>query len=187
MIFANVESDTFKELKDEYHTNLKQAEERWEKYKQLPSSNEEQTLIAVYERAYGEWRNVSRQVVEGRTTDTREGRRLALDLTLGSAKQKFEIVRDPIDKLTDLNLAIASKSREAAKALYNGIIKILVVMAVLGLCVGIAMVLIIGNGIATPVKAAVAGLKDIAEGDGDLTKRLKVASQDEVGELAHLS
>jgi methyl-accepting chemotaxis protein len=184
MIFTNVESDTFKELKDEYHTNLKQADERWEKLKQLPSSSEEQVLMAIYERAHGEWRSVSRQVVEGRTTDTREGRRLALDLTLGSAKEKFEIMRDPIDKLTDLNLAIARNSREAARVIYNGIIKILVIMVAAGLCVGVAMVLIIGNAIATPVKAAVAGLKDIAEGDGDLTKRLQVVSRDEVGELA---
>ncbi len=35
-----------------------------------------------------------------------------------------------------------------------------------------------------PIIAAVDGLKDIAEGDGDLTKRLRVASKDEMGTLA---
>ena len=36
-----------------------------------------------------------------------------------------------------------------------------------------------------PLSAAVSMVKDIAEGEGDLTKRLKVAHNDEIGELAH--
>jgi methyl-accepting chemotaxis protein len=35
-----------------------------------------------------------------------------------------------------------------------------------------------------PINSIVAGLKDIAEGEGDLTTRLTVASKDEIGELA---
>ena len=40
------------------------------------------------------------------------------------------------------------------------------------------------KSITTPINSAVAGLKDIAEGEGDLTMRLAVASKDEVGEMA---
>jgi methyl-accepting chemotaxis protein len=36
-----------------------------------------------------------------------------------------------------------------------------------------------------PIGAVVAGLKDVAEGEGDLTMRLSVSSKDEVGELAN--
>ncbi|WP_306548926.1 methyl-accepting chemotaxis protein [Desulfobulbus sp.] len=38
--------------------------------------------------------------------------------------------------------------------------------------------------ITKPINSAVEGLKDIAEGEGDLTKRLAVVSNDEVGEMA---
>lgn len=38
--------------------------------------------------------------------------------------------------------------------------------------------------ISAPIKKVVDGLKDIAEGEGDLTKRLRVTSQDEIGSLA---
>jgi methyl-accepting chemotaxis protein len=38
--------------------------------------------------------------------------------------------------------------------------------------------------ITRPINAAVAGLKDIAEGEGDLTMRLTVQSKDEIGEMA---
>jgi methyl-accepting chemotaxis protein len=38
--------------------------------------------------------------------------------------------------------------------------------------------------ITAPINATVEGLRDIAQGSGDLTKRLKIVSRDEVGELA---
>ncbi|WP_054031145.1 methyl-accepting chemotaxis protein [Desulfatitalea tepidiphila] len=46
------------------------------------------------------------------------------------------------------------------------------------------MIFVISNSIAKPINNVVAGLKDAAEGEGDLTKRITVSSQDEVGDLA---
>jgi methyl-accepting chemotaxis protein len=48
----------------------------------------------------------------------------------------------------------------------------------------IGMWILIGFTVTKPILAVVAGLKDIAEGEGDLTKTLKITSEDEVGELA---
>lgn len=45
-------------------------------------------------------------------------------------------------------------------------------------------VLLFSRSITVPLKRAVAGLEDIAEGEGDLTMRLRVNSRDEIGELA---
>ncbi len=52
--------------------------------------------------------------------------------------------------------------------------------------IALAAVLIFfaANSIVGPINKAVAGLKDIAQGEGDLTLRLAVASKDEVGDLA---
>ena len=52
-----------------------------------------------------------------------------------------------------------------------------------GLIVAV-IVMFAARTIVKPINAAVAGLKDIAQGEGDLTMRLEVASRDEVGELA---
>jgi methyl-accepting chemotaxis protein len=48
----------------------------------------------------------------------------------------------------------------------------------------LAAFLFINSRIIKPIKAAVAGLKDIAQGEGDLTKRLEEGENDELGELA---
>jgi len=62
------------------------------------------------------------------------------------------------------------------------------------LCILIGIVSVILAGLAIffmsgtivkPIKLAVEGLKDIAEGEGDLTMRLQVTSKDEIGEMAH--
>jgi methyl-accepting chemotaxis protein len=43
---------------------------------------------------------------------------------------------------------------------------------------------VIGNKITTPLRHVVAALNDIANGEGDLTQRLKIESQDEVGDVS---
>jgi len=50
--------------------------------------------------------------------------------------------------------------------------------------VGIVIALLISRSILLPVKNCAALLRDISEGEGDLTKRLPVESNDEIGQLA---
>ena len=59
----------------------------------------------------------------------------------------------------------------------------IIVTLVAGLIVAVA-IMFAARAIVRPINAAVAGLKDIAQGEGDLTMRLEVKSRDEVGELA---
>ncbi len=184
MIFTNPNSETFKEFVQEYDTNLEQSRQRWEKFKSLAATAQERKIISEYEQLRDAWIQVSRQVVDGRTADTRQGRRLALDLTLGEAKSKFETMRGKLDQLTELNLSIAGAASAKANYLYKTTLVWLAGITVAGFLAGIVMALLIGRSITHPINEAVAGLKDVAEGEGDLTKRLEVASRDEVGELS---
>ena len=59
---------------------------------------------------------------------------------------------------------------------------ILVAVVVIGLAA--VIIYFIAGSVVKPINKVVAGLKDAAEGEGDLTKRLEVRSKDEVGELA---
>jgi methyl-accepting chemotaxis protein len=67
----------------------------------------------------------------------------------------------------------------------NDIRNISILLAVcVAVVIGIGMLILIGVTVIKPILAVVAGLKDIAEGEGDLTKTLQITSEDEVGELA---
>jgi methyl-accepting chemotaxis protein len=58
------------------------------------------------------------------------------------------------------------------------------VVTVVGIAGIVLVAFLMTRGIVRPLNAAVEGLKDIAQGEGDLTMRLSVTSKDEVGELA---
>jgi len=184
MIFANSNSDLFKELVASYEGSLKQSDQRWGKFKALSSTSDEKAIIPKYEKAREEWKVISRRIVEGRVADTRDGRREALDLTLGAARIKFEEMRSFLDQLTKINQGMAEKAnKEALKTYRNTLITLLSIIG-LGLVAAIVLALMISRGITVPLSKAVAGLKDIAEGEGDLTRRLDIKNKDEVGELA---
>ncbi|MFM4874924.1 methyl-accepting chemotaxis protein [Aeromonas veronii] len=59
---------------------------------------------------------------------------------------------------------------------------VLVILLILGIT--LVATVIVGNRVTKPLADAVLALNDIANGDGDLTQRLKVQSQDEIGQLA---
>lgn len=185
LIFAKTGDETFNELVDEYEKNLEQAEERVNKYAGLASSPEELKLISQYKNAKDEWLAVSKQVVEGRKADTRQGRRLALDLTLGPAKEKFEYMRDFLDQLTELNLKKAEENHKTANESYRNTVMFIITVSLAGILVGGIITWFVAQSIVRPVSNTVAGLKDIAEGEGDLTKRLDATNKDELGELAY--
>ena len=69
----------------------------------------------------------------------------------------------------------------ASNSIRNSIL--LITMVAIGVISGV--VLLFSRTITLPLKMAVAGLQDIAQGEGDLTRRLDVVTRDEVGDMAH--
>ncbi|MBU1168234.1 MAG: methyl-accepting chemotaxis protein [Proteobacteria bacterium] len=184
MIFANVKSDVFKSLVNDYESNLKQARERFDKYKALSSGKDEKALITEYEAVRETWEAVSRRVIDGRKEDTREGRRLALDLTLAQAREQFENMRGKLNSLTEVNLELAEKEWNDSRKTYDRTAFVLVGIILCGIFAGALLSFVISRSITVPVNNAVEGLRDIAEGEGDLTKMLTTDSRDELGELS---
>lgn len=66
----------------------------------------------------------------------------------------------------------------------NRLAVIYAIVGLAGLLVFCIVLFIISNVIVNPIKNVSNGLQDAAEGEGDLTKRLKVKSEDEVGDLS---
>jgi len=71
-------------------------------------------------------------------------------------------------------LATAHRGALASTGFAAGIIAMLIV----------AVSFFLTNSVVGPIKRAAAALRDIAQGEGDLTRRLEVRSEDEVGQLA---
>ncbi len=162
MIFANAKSDVFKTLVEEYETNLKQSQQRWEKYKAIASSQEEKAVIPQYDKARTEWEAISRKVVDGRIADTRAGRREALDLSLGMAKEKFEQMRDSLDKLTEINQKMAERAHHESKQTVEQAVFLILLVIAVGVVVGICMMWLMSTGVIKPLKGIIESLSAVA-------------------------
>lgn len=86
-------------------------------------------------------------------------------------------------KLKGWSIAATQNSSEFLASV-NSLRNTIALITVLATTLAALVILAAANAIVRPVNKAVASLKDIAQGEGDLTMRLVVASRDEVGELA---
>jgi len=87
--------------------------------------------------------------------------------------------REDISKAFGNELASVTASSDRQRTL--GILVFLIAVA----CGSGMAAYVINRQIMTPLQELTVRLKDIAEGEGDLTKRLEVSSNDEIGEVAH--
>ena len=156
---------------------MRQSDERWKKYKALSSTPEEEAIIPKYEKAREQWIAISKRVVEGRKSDTREGRREALDLTLGLAKQKFEEMRDHLDSLTEINLKIAKQAHLEASSTYRSSLITLFTVSGFGLLAGILLMWGLGRGITKPLKRVIQGLTESSTQVASASSQVSSASQ----------
>lgn len=184
MIFADVRTEVYQKLLADYEENVQQSEELWQKYKGLQVSPEEEAIIPMYEKKREEWKVLSQKIVEGRKRDTRSGRRLAIDLSLAEAKEKFEEMGEYIHQLEEINLVMAERAHNAAEANYRRETVTSICLVIVGIIIGLFLMLTIRRSVTKPVEKVVDMIQDIAKGEGDLTKQIDVQAKDEIGELA---
>jgi methyl-accepting chemotaxis protein len=181
MIFVDTNTEQFKKLAAAYEENVTQSQERWKAYKALASTPEEQAIVREFEDAHREWERTSRRVVEGRQSDTREGRRLAIDLTLGEANAQFEKMREYLNQLEEVNLRIVETEHRASLSTFTRASLILFVITALGLGMGLVMTVLISRSITRPTGRALRVLQAISA--GRLDARVEVGGNDEIGEM----
>lgn len=80
-------------------------------------------------------------------------------------------------------IAVGSFKNEVFKSV-NQMRYYILILTVFFTMMGFFVSLYLGKGIATPIQLLNDKIKDISEGDGDLTKRLDISSRDELGELS---
>ena len=109
------------------------------------------------------------------------------DQALAGAKEaapKFQGAIQAINETIKVKDGIAKRKFEESQALYTSSRTSMIALVIAGLALGLGFGFVISRLISRPLGQTVALLKDIAEGEGDLTKRLEANSRDEVGEVA---
>ncbi|MBU0946779.1 MAG: methyl-accepting chemotaxis protein [Proteobacteria bacterium] len=105
---------------------------------------------------------------------------LEQDITAGSLSHTETLLAELVESTTT-KVSDSVKNGETLA----GDISTLILLAILaGTFLAIVLVFFIVRSFFKPINNTVSMIKDIAEGEGDLTKRLQVTSKDEMGELA---
>jgi methyl-accepting chemotaxis protein I, serine sensor receptor len=185
LIFMKMDSPAAKEQLKIHATSLADSEAHWKAYTALTASQEERRLWPEFERARAEWQASSAEVLKLLAQDSTDARKDAIDVSLNEGDTKFEAARKIAVKLGELRLAQASAQAriEESRLSMGQWIVLSVVIAAFAMALGLSYVL--SRAISRPLAETVGLLRDIAEGEGDLTRRLEVQSHDEIGELSH--
>jgi methyl-accepting chemotaxis protein len=116
-------------------------------------------------------------IYDGRIEDARA-------LALGVQAQRFKKFTSLADEIAKRMEEMAARAKAKSRATVTRSVVILLTVSGFGIVIGLLLVFLASAMIAKPVQQVTAALRDIAEGEGDLTRRLEVKSKDEVGELA---
>lgn len=123
-----------------------------------------------------------------------EGIQEAVNVYISSFKSYAELmkrqqtVKEQMESTAAGIEAICLKSKEAMHTQMQSQIvsstTLITLVSIIAVILGIFIAFILIRVIITPIKKVVAALKDISQGDGDLTQRIDINTQDEIGELA---
>jgi methyl-accepting chemotaxis protein len=88
------------------------------------------------------------------------------------------------DSATALTI-LASVPQNTVLAQVSQMIQFAIVIAIIAIILSAIVSFIVAGSIVKPIIAVGSMLKDISEGEGDLTKRITIQSKDEIGDMAH--
>ncbi len=108
------------------------------------------------------------------TSILNSGDKMALQLINAEVAEYVNAINDMVTGYSEY-----SSSKVAAAKVTNGI------LLVIALFVGILSFMLLNKGIRNPINALIEDLKDLSEGNGDLTKRIESKSKDETAEMIH--
>lgn len=108
------------------------------------------------------------------TSILNSGDKTALGLINSEVANYVNSINDMVTGYSDY-----SSSKVATAKVTNGI------LLVIALVVGVLSFILLNKGIRNPIIALIKELKDLSEGNGDLTKRIESNSKDETAEMIH--
>jgi len=164
--------DSADKLKSEIKENIETITLLWQE-----KSDDSRRINTQFSNYYRMAREVSAGMLAGTLDMSNMSSKIGtMNKALQTVTQSME--KSSVDALSDFNLTVEASNQAAKEALTFGVM-------VTGITVTILVLLgwSTANSIGTALASLLKSLKDIASGDGDLTKRLSKTSNDELGEV----
>ncbi|MBA1230360.1 methyl-accepting chemotaxis protein [Pseudomonas viridiflava] len=113
------------------------------------------------------------------------GEQLVSESLAGASKDSSAALRTRLESAQTAATAMASNTRSAVQQAAQELRwKIGVGLALIGLCVLLLLAVVLGRRVVSKLHLLIAALNDLAAGEGDLTRRVKLDSNDEIGDMS---
>ena len=168
-------------LDAELSDNLQQASDRIARYGEATDSAQGKALVAEFTRAFATWKATAMDNVRLARSGAAAQ---ASNISYGRGYEEFSRARDLIDQMTGLiNQQVDVEEVEAATDVGASHARVTTVLIVGGI-VCLLMIVFFPGLITNPLRELLQRIRDIADGEGDLTQRVVVHSNDELGQLS---
>ena len=168
-------------LDAELSDNLQQASDRIAGYGEATDSAQGKALVAEFTRAFATWKATAMDNVRLARSGAAAQ---ASNISYGRGYEEFSRARDLIDQMTGLiNQQVDVEEVEAATDVGASHARVTTVLIVGGI-VCLLMIVFFPGLITNPLRELLQRIRDIADGEGDLTQRVAVHSNDELGQLS---
>ncbi|PUA29742.1 MAG: methyl-accepting chemotaxis protein [Cellvibrio sp. 79] len=182
-----VESSQHAALFTEQADNAKQAQDRV--YQSLDiSTSSTPAEREEFTRRYNTWKEAAADVINTARLSDDASRVSATEKSYGSASKAFQHLRDYIDELQEKRLVEVDEYTKQIDHDLDASAKQLFAIVVIATLVSLLAAFFLPLLVANQVRGISDRIQNIAEGDGDLTIRVPVTTNDELGELsAHVN
>lgn len=164
-----------------FNENIQQAEQRVDRFLSLTSSATEREMVTDYKQKHDAWVATARQVIEQHRQGNRDA---AIALSQGRSGAQFDTMRNVLDRLEQ-------RKEQAALSQSDFIDEIIAqsnwtqsAVLLVGLAICVLLAVFFPPLISKPLNSLLTRLRDMAKGEGDLTARIHLDRQDELGKVA---
>ncbi len=162
LMFTDPGTELFKILSADYETNLKQAKDRSEKAFAVVSSQEGIKHAEKFRKDLIDWEKDSRKVLEACAAGA-EKRKEAMTLSVEAAK-KFEVMRENLNSLQELNDTIIAQTEKEAADIYRRVVNSIIIMLSSAFLIAISMAFSLTRNIAGILEALKSEMQMLIEG-----------------------
>lgn len=167
----------------EHAENIQQTHDRILEYFALSNTATDQEKREFLQHLQN-WKNVTNDIVQRADTDDSQERQVQLARSFGEGFEAFSTLRNFIDVVAERRLKHVDDFTQEIDDDRTFIASQLLLLVVVGTLVALTAAWFLPMVVTVPLRMISERIQNIAEGDGDLTIRINIDRQDELGELA---
>lgn len=184
LLYASSGSQEFIVNLAAYKENIKLSKESAAYFYRLFNDKHISILYSQYEQYRLKWEKLSSQTISDRESGSSNSS-VETDLSFGASSEAFEKVRGKIKEMVEYTNIIASKSALDTTVSVNETFMTVLTLAGLFVFLFISISILFPKMIVTPMRDLIKRINELANGGGDLTKKIHISSEDEIGEMGH--